>query len=771
MISYAELEERFPKILGSISAYDYFPIESLQRFERVLEEIESIWDTADCGRRLHHLVFSTRKNRQGFPPNVLVELMFLKELHEILHPSRDSTIEALFWQPETLVPPKGFRLSSIRPEQTEASGDSAEAGSGQHSEEKIEWPVLKNTEALLERIQDISLGKVFTRRYIGEILLNFGRISKDQLAEVLAERSANPTKVPLGKDLIARKLVSEDDITKALCLQQQIILADPVSIVPSPELLKMIPLAEAEKKGVVPLLLNDRTIYLAVQNPFEFSDSNYFKFLTGKRVELVQSSRELILRAQEMWKQLLEDTRRKPAQLGLDQAGEKAVSEEGEADYIDDSRTMGGGNYTNLELEEDAVDQSDSSVIGLVNRIFSDAERFGASDVHLEIFPRAKSGQIRFRNDGVMEPYADVPRSYYPAVISRIKIMAGIDISEKRRPQDGRISMPLGKRRLDMRVATLPTAGGQEGVVVRLLNQNSSMVIDEIDLNPGTLKEIKHQISKPHGLVLVCGPTGSGKTTTLHSCLRYLNTPHRKIWTAEDPIEITQHNINQVQINPKIDLTFPVVLRALLRADPDVIMIGEMRDAETAKIAVESSMTGHLVLSTLHTNSAAETVARVLDLGVDQYNFSDALRAVLAQRLARRLCGACAETFEADEATMIGLAEEYHFSAHQKPPTFAQRNEILARWRDEYAKDGKFLLRSPKGCDKCMGTGYRGRLGIHELLTFDTPDLVKMVRTRAPAEQMREAGLALGMRTLKQDGIEKVVQGGTTIAEVRIVCI
>ena len=289
-------------------------------------------------------------------------------------------------------------------------------------------------------------------------------------------------------------------------------------------------------------------------------------------------------------------------------------------------------------------------------------------------------------------------------------------------------------------------------------------------MHPAVLEAFRQQIIKPYGLILVCGPTGSGKTTTLHSVLRELNTPERKIWTAEDPVEVVQRNISQVQVLPKIGWTFAAALRSFLRADPDVIMIGEIRDAETAKVGVEASMTGHLVMSTLHTNSAAETLGRLLDLDVASFNLADAALAILAQRLARRVCTECAERHEFNADELETLVTEYFLAGGGKSPLKTDRERLLSRWRAEFGDAGVLVGMRAVGCSVCNGSGYRGRLGIHELLVV-TPEIRRLVRVSASTGEIFRQAIGEGMKTLRQDGIEKVVQGLTDLKEVRTVCL
>jgi len=350
-------------------------------------------------------------------------------------------------------------------------------------------------------------------------------------------------------------------------------------------------------------------------------------------------------------------------------------------------------------------------------------------------------------------------------MVARIKIMASMDISEHRKPQDGKIDFArFGGPPVELRVVTVPTSRGLEDVVLRLLAGAKPLPLENIGLSQPNLLALRAVVQKSYGLVLVCGPTGCGKTTTLHSVVRDINTAGRKIWTAEDPIEITQEGLRQVQVNPRIGWTFAAAMRTFLRADPDVIMIGEMRDEETARIAIEASLTGHLVLSTLHTNSAPESIARLLEIGLDPFNFSDSLLAILAQRLVRRLCTACREPRVADDEMLTGLASQYLDSGTHN--TAEARQAQIGRWRQQYGgTQGELRMWRPVGCAKCEGHGYHGRLGIHELMMSDET-IRQHIRHRAPASDIRHSALTAGMLTLRQDGIEKVLQGLTDMSEV-----
>ncbi len=407
--------------------------------------------------------------------------------------------------------------------------------------------------------------------------------------------------------------------------------------------------------------------------------------------------------------------------------------------------------------EGEVVTESDSVIMQIVNKIILDAQAKRASDIHVEPNVVKKNVEVRYRIDGDCAIYQTLPYSYRAAVVSRIKIMSNLDITVRRLPQDGKIKFRKpGGEELELRVATLPTAGGVEDEVMRILSRGGNILpLTSMGMSVRNFKELKGILNKPYGMILVVGPTGSGKTTTLHAALHEINTPDRKIWTAEDPVEITQYGLRQVQVHPKIGLDFATAMRSFLRADPDVIMVGEMRDFETAKIGVEASLTGHLVFSTLHTNSASETIVRLLDMGIDPLNFSDALLGILAQRLVRTLCKNCKETYHPDRKEFDEMVLSYG-------------EEHFRKLNIDY--DDKFILYRPKGCDICDKSGYRGRMAIHELI-IATDAVKRLIQKHASVEVIRDLAMEEGMTTLLQDGIYKSIQGATDFKQVRRVCI
>ncbi len=579
---------------------------------------------------------------------------------------------------------------------------------------------------------------------LGEALIQAGVIDEQQL-DIALEQQKHDRRRAIGDILVEMGAVDRATVNALLARKIGIPYVSLAGFNIDPAVVRLVPEKLASKYNLIPLCLVDNRVFVAMENPLHNDALNEVRFHAKKSVEPVMAS------AQE-----IQDAIRRlygTADFG-DLAAELAVALEGD----------------DAEASETEFSETDTMLTRLVNKAILDAHRQGASDIHIETYPGHKNTVIRLRRDGQMVPYLDLPASFRNAVVSRIKIMASLDISERRRAQDGKIDFShFGPARIELRVATIPTANGLEDVVLRLLNTGRLLPLDAIGLNADNLAHVQAIASRPHGILLVCGPTGSGKTTTLHSILSDINTPQRKIWTAEDPIEITQDGLRQVQVHPKIGWTFASAMRSFLRADPDVIMVGEMRDHETAQIAIEASLTGHLVLSTLHTNSAAESVVRLLELGMDPFNFSDALLGVLSQRLVRALCPACRKPHAVGEAEIDALLQEYCDAYAQVDFQGPDRQILLDQWRSRFAARGGFTLYAPGGCRECDNTGYRGRIGLHELLR-NTPRIKHLIQLRAPVTKIQETAFGEGMRTLKQDGIEKVLAGLTDVQMVRMAC-
>jgi type II secretory ATPase GspE/PulE/Tfp pilus assembly ATPase PilB-like protein len=547
-------------------------------------------------------------------------------------------------------------------------------------------------------------------------------------------------------------MVSEEDTTRALCVQEGVPLVDLDRLEITAEARGKISLDLVRQHRAIPIMRVGKLLAAAVENPLAFASKDFLSFYTNLSVELVQASRASI-----SWRLEHFDAGRSAAQL--DQEFKSMARH-----ALRQAPVNGRSAPTPAAAK---VQEEDATIIDLVNKMISDALAQRASDVHVESRGPHETSLIRFRRDGQLERYSEFPAPFHDAVIARLKIMANLDIAEKRKPQDGKVDFSrFTGSKLEIRVAIVPTAQGAENASLRLLATGEPIPLERIGLSARDLETVKRVIEQPHGLVLVCGPTGSGKTTTLHSMLARLNTPERKIWTAEDPVEITQKGLSQVQVLPKIGWTFASALRAFLRADPDVIMIGEMRDQETGRIALEASMTGHLVLSTLHTNSSSETAVRLLEMGVDPFSVADALLAIVSQRLARRLCVRCRKPYALKTEELAELASEYHYAAQRRHPGRAERDQLVAQWQSTY---GSAQLYRAKGCSHCKDTGYAGRLGLYEVLVVD--DKVRhAIRSHAPASAMQAAALASGMLTLKQDGILKALHGLTDIHEVRATC-
>jgi type II secretory ATPase GspE/PulE/Tfp pilus assembly ATPase PilB-like protein len=386
---------------------------------------------------------------------------------------------------------------------------------------------------------------------------------------------------------------------------------------------------------------------------------------------------------------------------------------------------------------------------------------------------KQKSG-IRLRVDGTLQSFIEVPAQFRQAMVTRLKIMCDLDIAECRKPQDGKIQFKkYGALDIELRVATIPSVGGVEDVVLRILPSGEPIALDKLGLSALNMARTVKTIEKPYGLFYVCGPTGSGKTTTLHSILKHLNTPDRKIWTVEDPVEITQKGLRQVQINRKASIDFALIMRAFLRADPDIIVVGESRDKETVALGIEASLTGHLVFSTLHTNSAPESVTRLLDMGMDPFNFADALLGILAQRLAKKLC-ACKVAYIPDADELGRFVAEYSDELRNTPAwkqdAQGEAEQLIARWQSAYGEAGQLRFYRSTGCAQCHHTGYKGRMGLHELLVA-TDEIKLLIQQRARVADIFSAAVAGGMLTLKMDGMEKVLMGLTDLQTVRMVCI
>ncbi len=572
---------------------------------------------------------------------------------------------------------------------------------------------------------------------LGDMLVQEKLITPEILQEALEKQRKNK-KIALGEILVNMGVVNNEIIQNMLAKKLGIPFVDVRKFQVYASTFHMVPISFTEKYTILPLYHTDQTLVVAMENPLLWEPLNELRVITNLTVVPVLASREDILFAiREL----------KDSKASNQKIDELAV---GMSFASDDE-----------DFSEEGVAETDNTLVGLVNKMMLDAYGQGVSDIHIETYPDKRNTLVRFRKDGMISKYFEFPPTFRRALISRIKIMAKLDISEKRRPQDGKIELKLShEKKVEFRVATIPTANGLEDVVMRVLAGAKPIPLEMLGLPTTMLARVKLLVEKPYGLFLICGPTGSGKTTTLHSVLGFINSPDRKVWTAEDPIEITQDGLRQVQVNSNIGWTFAAAMRSFLRADPDVIMVGEIRDAETAKIAIQASLTGHMVFSTLHTNSAAESMVRLLDLGMDPFNFSDALVGILAQRLVRCYCDACKQPYAASSDEMTALAEEYCLDTHFDPA------ETLRQWKLSHPDARLFAA---KGCRECGGTGYKGRIGLYEFLEA-TQSIKKLIQHQGNVESLQTEALNHGMRTLKQYGIELVLAGKTDILQIRSVC-
>jgi type II secretory ATPase GspE/PulE/Tfp pilus assembly ATPase PilB-like protein len=577
---------------------------------------------------------------------------------------------------------------------------------------------------------------------LGEALIQEGLITLEQLDEALALQTRD-RKIHLGEILVEMEVVKRETIRRVLAQKLGIPLVSLRKFDFDLNLLKSVPADLARKHQIMPLYRTETRMVVALENPLAIEGLQALGFFTKLKIDPVMASADDLSGA----------IRKFYGSQGSRESMEDLVFELGGSDLLTPASIIS---------VMDDVSESDNTLVRLVNKIVMDAYEDGASDIHIETMKGNRPTRVRFRKEGVMSHYSDIPANFRNALVSRLKIMSRLDISEKRRSQDGKIDFSqFGPARIELRVLTMPTTEGLEDVVMRILSAPKAVSLDSIGLSPYALQGIRKIAARPHGLLFVCGPTGSGKTTTLHSILAHINTPERKIWTVEDPVEITQEGLRQVQVQPRIDWTFAAVLRSFLRADPDVIMVGETRDAETARTVIEASLTGHLVFSTMHTNSAAESVVRLLDLGLDPFNFGDALLGVVGQRLTRRLCAACRVAYTASEDELAMLAYEYCLDGSLKA------EQVLADWHAGHAgADGRLTLYRAHGCEECGGSGYKGRLGIHELLV-NSATIKRMILNRASVAELTAQAVQEGMATLRQDGIFKILQGYTDWEQVR----
>jgi len=548
---------------------------------------------------------------------------------------------------------------------------------------------------------------------------------------------ARQRKEPIEDILMGDLKIPKSEIGKSLSKFYKVPFVEYNKNTPIPgELLTKLKVPFMKNNTFVPLRVEDGKVIIAIDNPNDLQRIDSLKMLfPGKPIGFCVALKPDIIEFINLFTQ-----------------------DEKELASMDDILSQLESDEEEMEEEISGVGEEDSAVVQLVNKVIIDAFNRGTSDIHIEPYPGKQNTQVRIRVDGACTVYQTIPYQYRNAIVSRIKIMSDLDIAERRKPQDGKIKFKkYGGLDIELRVATVPTQGGLEDIVMRILAAGEPIPLEKLGLTQQNFENFVSVITQPYGIIFVCGPTGSGKTTSLHSALGYINKVETKIWTAEDPVEITQKGLRQVQVKPKIGFDFGAAMRAFLRADPDVIMVGEMRDKETTSIGIEASLTGHLVFSTLHTNSAPESITRLLDMGMDPFNFADAILCILAQRLGRTLCKNCKKEYHPSESEFEELVREYG------------SQELFDKYVNiPYTDD--LTLHKVNGCDKCNNSGYAGRCGLHELL-MGTDEMKNKIQNNAPVEDLLVQALGDGMTTLKQDGIGKIFGGMLDLIQVRKVCI
>ena len=552
--------------------------------------------------------------------------------------------------------------------------------------------------------------------YVLKVLQDVGLVTRKQIDSARSRLNGASNVVDL---LVKDGVVSETEVSRTLATQAHMDWIDISTLVIPPEVIKQIRLEDARRFKVIPVGFGDTGLIVAVSDPLDIDTIDSLSFLLQREIELVCTSPEKIREA--------------------------LIKYYGTADEAADILQQKLGEDVDLGLEIGdgtaltETDEADAPILRMVSMLLIEAHRAGASDIHLE--PLDKKFRVRFRIDGVLQEMQAPPKRLQSAIVSRIKIMTGsMSIAEKRLPQDGRIQVKIKKKPIDLRVSTIPTNHG-ESVVMRVLDKSSLVLrLPELGFLTDDQETFERLIQLPDGILLVTGPTGSGKTSTLYACLNYINKPDRKIITVEEPIEYQMNGINQVQVNPEIGMTFPAALRSILRQAPNIIMIGEIRDRETATIATNASLTGHLVFSTLHTNDALSAVARLIDIGVQPFLVASSVRAIMAQRLVRRLCQNCKQPGEMSETELRALRIE---------PGQLREAQVM----------------KPVGCEQCRQTGYKGRMGIFEIFIIDD-EVRHMINKRRSTLTLRQRAHELGMRTLREDGVRKVLAGLTSADEV-----
>lgn len=553
-------------------------------------------------------------------------------------------------------------------------------------------------------------------QYILDLLRDLGLVTRRQIEQA----HANPNGEKSVVDALVREgIVTADDISRSLAAQAEMTWIDLADVVVPQEIIDQIRPQDARRFKMIPIARNEHGLVVATGDPLDFDSIDSLSFLLRREIEFVCTTPEKIRQALIKYYGSAEEA----VDVLRQKIGDAALEE------IDIAE--------GAELPED--EGGDAPIIRMVSLLLLEAHKLGASDIHLE--PLEKSFRVRFRIDGVLHEMQSPPKKLQSAIISRLKIMTGsMSIAEKRLPQDARIQVKMGRKSIDLRVSTIPTNHG-ESMVMRVLDKTSLLLgLPELGFFSDDQETFERLLRAPDGIILVTGPTGSGKTSTLYACLNYINKPDRKIITVEEPVEYQMNGINQVQVNSEIGMTFPAALRSILRQAPNIIMIGEIRDLETASIATNASLTGHLVFSTLHTNDAPSAVARLIDIGVQPFLVATSIRAIMAQRLVRRLC--------------LNCRERGRLSASELRALHIQESQL-----------SEAMVMRPVGCEQCRQTGYKGRIGIFEIFAIDD-EVRHLVNARASTMALRQRARELGMRTLREDGVRKVLAGLTSAEEV-----
>lgn len=738
------------------------PAALLACFPRIIDSMANFWgNKVKFDKYIGDLVFSERiDERQGFAPEVLQDIFYMKELHETLYMAAGKSVspyvsdyDAALSREEHSAKERTDKKEAGRLRKAQDLRDTDQKAP--LKETSTRWLMESEPMRIGAKMEIRRLGKMKgVAKKIGEILMLTQCVSPKHLEAALSAQGSAGKKALIGTILINSGWAKSDDVQRALCAQQGIQMLDIDRLPIDAALHGKLPREVELSKKVVAILQHAGTTLIACSNPIDFTESDMLGFMLGGPVEMAWASEAAIDRRLGIGQRVNSDQTGGEQFKKIARAASKPIAERKATEAA------------TFELLKGASGAEDSTIGEMVRKILSDAKGFGASDIHIEAGPKSKQSLIRIRIDGQLSPYAHFEKTVHEAVVSRIKITADMDIAERRRPQDGKMSVQADDgSKIEARVSTIPSVGGYESVTLRLISSAEPVKLAALGLDLDQLKSVEALLKSPHGMILVCGPTGSGKTTTLHSMLSSLNTPNKKIWTVEDPVEIVQEGLVQTQALPKIGYTFATALRSFMRADPDVIMVGEVRDTETTSAALEASLTGHLVMTTLHTNSACETAVRLLDLGADPFALSDSIRGVIAQRLARGLCS-CAESKIPTPSEIDEIAKEHFVAMGEQRSSRTDRT----RWVADMMKKigGPILLREAVGCELCRGSGHRGRIGVHEVL-LGSPEIKKALAVKSSASDLMKIALLEGFKPLKARAVELAIEGLITMSEARVV--